>query len=121
SPLFLRSTHTTSALRATGNGLSSSCPASRKTSGGPSARAGRKITMLTWKTVDPSAIYPLERYHAVSGNHEYRIFYGLKAASQDRPWVLVIREVGTACTRMCTAAPHPKLFVPPASRSWGAG
>src|SRR6478609_1232765 len=58
--------------------------------------------MLTWKTVDPSAIYPLERYHAVSGNHEYRIFYGLKAASQDRPWVLVIREVATACTRMCT-------------------
>jgi hypothetical protein len=58
--------------------------------------------MLTWKTVDPSAIYPLERYHAVSGNHEYRIFYGLKAASQDRPWVLVIRQVGTACTRMCT-------------------
>ena len=58
--------------------------------------------MLTWKTVDPKAIYPLERYYAVSGNHEYRIFYGLKAASQDRPWVLVIREVGTACTRMCT-------------------
>jgi len=55
--------------------------------------------MLTWKTVDPKAIYPLERYYAVSGNHEYRIFYGLKAASQDRPWVLVIREVGTACTR----------------------
>ena len=27
---------------------------------------------------------------------------GLKAASQDRPWVLVIREVGMACTRMCT-------------------
>jgi hypothetical protein len=58
--------------------------------------------VLTWKTVDPKAIYPLERYHAVSGNHEYRIFYGLKAASQDRPWVLVIREVGMACTRMCT-------------------
>ena len=38
--------------------------------------------MLTWKTVDPKAIYPLERYHAVSG--------------------LVIREVGMACTRMCT-------------------
>jgi hypothetical protein len=54
--------------------------------------------VLTWKTVDPKAIYPLERYHAVSGNHEYRIFYGLKAASQDRPWVLVIREVGMACT-----------------------
>ena len=42
--------------------------------------------MLTWKTVDPKAIYPLERYYAVSGNHEYRIFYGLKAASQDCPW-----------------------------------
>ena len=58
--------------------------------------------MLTWKTVDRKAIYPLERYHAVSGSHEYRIFYGLKAANQDRPWVLVIREVGMACTRMCT-------------------
>jgi len=42
--------------------------------------------MLTRKTVNPKAIYPLERYHAVSGNHEYRIFYGLKAASQDCPW-----------------------------------
>ena len=50
--------------------------------------------MPTWKTIDPKAIYPLERYHAVSGNHDYRIFYGLKAASQDRPWVLMIREVG---------------------------
>lgn len=58
--------------------------------------------MLTWKTVDRKAIYPLERYCAVSADHEYRIFYGLKAASQDRPWVLVIREVGMACTRMCT-------------------
>ncbi len=58
--------------------------------------------MLTWQTVDPNATYPLERYCAVSADHEYRIFYGLKAASQDRPWVLVIREVGMACTRMCT-------------------
>ena len=58
--------------------------------------------MLTWETVDPDATYPLERYYAVSADHEYRIFYGLKAASQDRPWVLMIREVGTACTRMCT-------------------
>jgi hypothetical protein len=58
--------------------------------------------MPTWETVDPDAIYPLERYCAVSADHEYRIFYGLKAASQDRPWVLVIREVGMACTRMCT-------------------
>ena len=46
--------------------------------------------MLTWETVDPDATYPLERYCAVSADHEYRIFYGLKAASQDRPWVLVI-------------------------------
>jgi len=58
--------------------------------------------MLTSETVDPDAKRPLERYCAVSAHHEYRIFYGLKAASQDRPWVLVIREVGTACTRMCT-------------------
>ena len=58
--------------------------------------------MLTWETVDSDATYPLERYCAVSADHEYRIFYGLKAASQDRPWVLMIREVGTACTRMCT-------------------
>jgi hypothetical protein len=38
--------------------------------------------MLTWETVDPDAIYPLERYCAVSADHEYRIFYGLKAADQ---------------------------------------
>ena len=36
SPLFFRSTHTTSALRATGNCLSSSCPASRNTRAGAS-------------------------------------------------------------------------------------
>ena len=52
--------------------------------------------------MDPNATYPLKRYCAVSVDHEYRIFYGLKAASRDRPWVLVIREVGMACTRMCT-------------------
>jgi hypothetical protein len=50
--------------------------------------------VLTWKTVDPKAIYPLERYHAVSGNHEYRIFYDREAATQGHPWILVVREVG---------------------------
>jgi len=75
--------------------------------------------MLTWKTVDPKAIYPLERYYAVSGNHEYRIFYGLKAASQDRPWVLVIREVGTACTRMCTSTTPPTRRRKPPSNGTG--
>lgn len=62
--------------------------------------------MLAWETVDPDAIYPLERYCAVSADHEYRIFYGLKSASQDRPWVLVIREVGMACTRNVHHPPH---------------
>jgi hypothetical protein len=30
--------------------------------------------MLTWETVDPDATYPLERYCAVSADHEYRSF-----------------------------------------------
>ena len=29
-----------------------------------------------------------------SGQLEYRIFYGPDAATQDRPWILVIREAG---------------------------
>ena len=58
--------------------------------------------MLTWETIDPEAIYPLERYHAVSGNHEYRIFCAPKAVSEAKPWILVVREVGMACTRMST-------------------
>jgi hypothetical protein len=47
--------------------------------------------MLQWQEVDLHAVYPFERYKAVSGNHEHRIFYGPEAASQDKPWILVIR------------------------------
>jgi hypothetical protein len=49
--------------------------------------------VLTWETF-PNAIYPFARHHAVSGNHEYRIFYDREAASQGHPWILVVREVG---------------------------
>ena len=50
--------------------------------------------MLQWETVDPNATYPFERYRAVSGKHEYRIFHDpTGAASQDLPWILVVREV----------------------------
>ena len=55
------------------------------------------MPMLTWETVDPKAIYPFERYRAVSGSHEYRIFYGPEAASEVKPWILVnvvIQEIG---------------------------
>jgi hypothetical protein len=49
--------------------------------------------MLTWETVDPKAIHP--RYRAVNGTHEFRVFYNpASSQSQDRPWILVIREVG---------------------------
>jgi hypothetical protein len=49
--------------------------------------------MLTWETVDPEATHP--RYRAVSGKHEFRVFYDpASSQSQDRPWILVIREVG---------------------------
>jgi len=47
--------------------------------------------MLRWETVDPEATYPFERYKAVSGNREYRIFY-TPEASQVLPWILVVRE-----------------------------
>jgi hypothetical protein len=30
--------------------------------------------MLQWETVDENATYPFERYRAVSGKREYRIF-----------------------------------------------
>ena len=50
--------------------------------------------MLQWETVDLGAIYLFERCLAVRGNYEYRIFYGPDAATQDRPWILVVREVG---------------------------
>ena len=50
--------------------------------------------MLQWETMDLGAIYLFQRCLAVSGNFEYRIFYGPDAASQDRPWILMIREAG---------------------------
>ena len=52
---------------------------------------------LSRETVDPKAIYPFERYRAVSRNREYRIFYGPKPASEAKPWILVnlvIQEIG---------------------------
>ena len=51
--------------------------------------------MLTWETVDPEATYPFERDRAVSGNHEYRIFFGREEASEVKPWILVVREIKT--------------------------
>ena len=50
--------------------------------------------VMQWETVDLGAIYLFERCLAVRGNYEYRIFYGPDAATQDRPWILVIREAG---------------------------
>ena len=48
--------------------------------------------MLTWETVDPEATHP--RYRAVSAQHEFRVFHNpASSGSQDRPWILVIREV----------------------------
>ena len=53
----------------------------------------RLRTMLTWETLDPKATHP--RYGALSGKHEFRVFYDpASSQSQDRPWILVIREVG---------------------------
>ena len=55
------------------------------------------MPMLTWETVDPEAIYPFERYRAVNGSREYRIFFGPEAASEVKPWILVnlvIQEIG---------------------------
>ena len=49
--------------------------------------------MLTWETVDPKATHP--RYRAVSGNNEFRVFCdAASSGSQNRPWILVIREIG---------------------------
>ncbi len=51
--------------------------------------------MLQWETVDESAIYPFERYKALSDKRECRIFYDPdEAAIQELPWILVVREVG---------------------------
>ncbi len=51
-------------------------------------------TMPTWELVDPEAIYPFERERWREGNHEQRVFYGPGAASEAKPWILVIRELG---------------------------
>ncbi|MGA7055008.1 MAG: hypothetical protein WBZ37_27825 [Mycobacterium sp.] len=50
--------------------------------------------MLRWATADENADYPFERYRALSGQHEFRIFYGPEAATQALPWILVVRKVG---------------------------
>jgi len=52
------------------------------------------VATLRWETEDGYADYPLERYRAVSGKHEYRIFYGPEVATQALPWILKVREVG---------------------------
>jgi hypothetical protein len=47
--------------------------------------------MLTWETVDPKATHP--HYRAFRGKHEFRVSYDpASSGSQDRPWVLLIRE-----------------------------
>jgi hypothetical protein len=48
--------------------------------------------MLRWETVDLKATYPFERYRAVSGNREYRIFHDPEAR-QFLPSILVVREL----------------------------
>jgi hypothetical protein len=51
------------------------------------------MTMLQWETVDPKATHP--RYRAVSGNNEFRVFCdAASSGSQNRPWILVVREIG---------------------------
>jgi hypothetical protein len=58
----------------------------------------------------PARDYPFERYRAVSGKHEYRIFYGPEAATQARPWILAVREIGeTATARLPDRTAHSKL------------
>ena len=49
------------------------------------------------ETADENATYPFERYRAISGKHEYRVFHDpTGAASQDLPWILVVREAPEA-------------------------
>jgi hypothetical protein len=49
--------------------------------------------MLTWQTADPNATHP--NYSAASDRHEFRVFYDpASSGDQDRPWVLVVRQVG---------------------------
>ena len=56
--------------------------------------------MLEWDEVDPYATWPEERYRAVSGKHEYRIFldpvgehiFPEPDAKKVEWWALVVRE-----------------------------
>jgi hypothetical protein len=48
--------------------------------------------MLQWKTEDTEAIYPFERYRAVSSNREHRIFFRHPDERQVLAWILVVRE-----------------------------
>lgn len=51
---------------------------------------------IQWQEVDPEAIYPEERYRAVSGEHEFRIFYDPNPEDDDAPqlaWILGVREL----------------------------
>jgi hypothetical protein len=59
--------------------------------------------MLRWETAHEYADYPLERYRAVSGKHEFRIFYG-PDVTKALPWKLVVREVSAACSRSPSCA-----------------
>jgi hypothetical protein len=50
--------------------------------------------MLQWEEVDPTATYPSERYRAVSGEHEYRIFNDPEERhGEGLAWILGVREV----------------------------
>ena len=51
--------------------------------------------MLTWETLDPNATWPDERFHAVNGRRDYRIFDSPEAYTQPTvPWTLVVRDLG---------------------------
>jgi hypothetical protein len=49
--------------------------------------------MLQWEEVDPNATYPVERYKAVSGEHEYRIFHDPEERHHGLAWILGLREI----------------------------
>ena len=52
------------------------------------------VPKIGWETVDLNATYPAERYRAVSGEHEYRIFHDPEERHGDGlAWILGVREV----------------------------
>ena len=64
--------------------------------------------MLQWETVDQNATYPFERYGAISGKHESRVFHDpTGAASQSLPWILVVREAPRRVASRRTSAAAP--------------